>query len=371
MTRFAMSIDLDRCVGCQACMVACKAENEVPDPLFRLTVSEKAGTGAKALVTFAHAQCFHCEQPACVAICPAGATYKDANGVVRLDREKCINCGDCVAACPYAARHYDFAAGAVQKCDFCAQRLESHLLPACVDVCPTEARLFGDLDQLDTPFAKGASAKEARVFRPDLGLKPKLFFVAKSDKLTDLAMSALPERAVTPLLAGLWSGVTRPLSGFGTALAAAVTLLAFPLAWRNARMQKKDVVDVVNDAAAPVETDRQTAGGRGRQSGEAARPTLPAGALPGAAAGREKGTESGAAGQRPAVPVPGAGQKKGDGAGRRPAAVPGPGAGHKEGDGAGQRLAVPGPGPRASGPPPAQAPAKKRIAKKGGRHGQR
>jgi Fe-S-cluster-containing dehydrogenase component len=337
MTRYAMSIDLDRCVGCQACAVACKAENEVPDPLFRLTVSEQAGAGAKALVTFAHAQCFHCEEPACVALCPTGATFKDANGVVRLDSETCINCGYCVSACPYAARHFDASAGAVQKCDFCALRLENHLLPACVDVCPTEARLFGDLDQPDTAFSKAASAREARVFRPELGLKPKLFYVAKNDKMTDLAMNALPARTPTPLLASLWSGVTRPLSGFGTVLAAAVTLLAFPVAWRNARMHEKGGA---GEGAAPTEP--------GQPMGEVAKTQL-------AAIGREKASLGGAgatAGQRPAIPgqkaaVPRAAD------GNRPTGAPG-------GTTAGQRPAL-----------PAKAPAKRPSARREERHGHR
>jgi tetrathionate reductase subunit B len=285
MTRYAMSIDLDRCVGCQACVVACKAENDVPDPLFRLTVAEQAGSGARAVVSFAHAQCFHCEEPACIALCPTGATYKDANGVVRLDREKCINCGNCVSACPYSARHYEPGAGAVEKCDFCAHRLQTGLLPACVDVCPSEARLFGDLDQVDTPFARGAGAKEARVFRPEMGLKPKLFFVAKTDRMTDLAMNALPERALSHPLADLWGGVTRPFSGFSTALAAAFTLMALPVAWRNARMHEKSQV---GEAAKPTD--------QGSQMGQLVKPQP-------AATGREEAVSGKAgAGQRPATP---------------------------------------------------------------------
>jgi tetrathionate reductase subunit B len=285
MTRYAMTIDLDRCVGCEACVVACKAANTVPDPLWRLIVTEQAGLGRDAAVTFTHSQCFHCERPACTSVCPTGATYQDAKGVVQLDQVKCINCGDCVAACPYGARRYDEKLPAVQKCDFCPARLAAGLSPACVDVCPSQARHFGDLDQANSDAAQivaGANVSQsqtqlrggpgqtvanltyssagaipgasARVFRPELGLKPKLFYVSTDPKVADLSMAALPDRASAAMLAQIWGSVTRPLARLGPALAAAVTILAFPVAWRNARMHEKAVA-----APAPAAAGREEA----------------------------------------------------------------------------------------------------------------
>lgn len=253
MPRFAMTIDLDRCVGCQACSIACKAENDVPDPLWRLTVKDQEGQGARAAVTFSHAQCFHCERPACIDLCPTGATYKDANGIVRLDRDVCINCGYCATACPYAARHYDSQAGSVQKCDLCAHRLADGRPTACVEVCPTEARQVGDLDAKDSEFAKRASSSDAGVFKPELGQQPKLFYLAKSQEARSLAMNALPERGIVPQLVNLWHNAVRPVSLLGLPVSAAAVLLALPVAWRNARLQER------HSAPAPLKPETQVA----------------------------------------------------------------------------------------------------------------
>ena len=126
-----MVIDLKKCVGCQACTVACNSEWEVPVGMARTHVraTEAVGTFPHLQSTFYVAQCNHCDHPACVPPCPSGATYQAENGIVKVDRDLCIGCGYCVDACPYGARYIQPVLKKVDKCDFCAARLSagSHL----------------------------------------------------------------------------------------------------------------------------------------------------------------------------------------------------------------------------------------------------
>jgi Fe-S-cluster-containing dehydrogenase component len=197
MTRYAMAVDLSRCVGCSACMVACKAENQVPAGAFRLRVGEmtwgepqaiasgrwglpESANGAAGIhVETLHAQCYHCEGAPCTAVCPTGATYQDkATGIVKIDPARCTGCKACIVACPYGMRHLDPLLGVADKCSFCDHRLARGLHPACVDVCPTGARLFGDLDTPSSPLMQAlGSAARVEVERPDIGVRPKLFFL--------------------------------------------------------------------------------------------------------------------------------------------------------------------------------------------------
>ena len=183
MPRYAMAIDLNLCVGCAACAVACKMENEVPPGVFNLWIREReVGTYPDLVVEFRPEQCLHCENPPCVPVCPTGASYQTQDGLVLVDPKRCIACGACIAACPYDAR-YLHPQGYVSKCTFCAHRIEQGRLPACVETCPTFCRTFGDLDDPESPVSQALrEAGRVDVLRPELGTKPKLFYLNAPSK---------------------------------------------------------------------------------------------------------------------------------------------------------------------------------------------
>lgn len=153
-------VDVSRCTGCRTCQVACKDKNSLEVGRNFRRVSEYAGgswrkdrlTGAWHTDTFAYylsVSCNECSDPACVRACPTGAHFKRAeDGLVLIDREKCVGCGACASACPYGAPQLDRKAGKMTKCDACLGRIERGLNPTCVDSCPQRAIEFGDMEEL-------------------------------------------------------------------------------------------------------------------------------------------------------------------------------------------------------------------------------
>ena len=155
--QYAIITDLNRCVGCLSCSVACKAANEVPVGEFWNKVlrfgfpTEEGGTFDKSAMYFLPVTCQHCVDAPCTEACPTGASYKLDNGIVRIDPEACIGCQICLDACPYGVRYLNADKGIVEKCTLCQERVEKDELPACVMQCAARARFFGDLDEgLDT-----------------------------------------------------------------------------------------------------------------------------------------------------------------------------------------------------------------------------
>lgn len=161
MTRWAYFVDLSLCAGCEACTVACQALNRL-DWDMRYTRVERmlVGTFPDVKSSFITTQCLHCDEPPCAAVCPTGATYKTAEGPVKVDDENCIGCQYCMTACPYDARSFDEAAHVVKKCSFCYDRLAAGERPACEQTCLTGARMAGDLDDPADPIHEKIAAPD-------------------------------------------------------------------------------------------------------------------------------------------------------------------------------------------------------------------
>ena len=153
MTQYAILTELNRSVGCLGCSVACKVVNGVEIGSFWNKVLRIGpfpdGEGAQfpdVYTYFLPVTCQHCENPACVAVCPTGASHKLPDGTVQIDKEKCIGCQFCAMACPYGVRYLNETERVVEKCTLCEQKIAQGELPQCVAQCGGRARFFGDLD---------------------------------------------------------------------------------------------------------------------------------------------------------------------------------------------------------------------------------
>jgi len=204
--RLAMVINLDRCIGCKACAIACKTEFDIRLGVFRSQVIyNEHGEYPKTERDFLPWLCNHCDNPPCVAVCPVDpidaefegvkfkkrATYKRPDGVVLIDQDRCIGCGQCIRNCPYAVRSFDPGkkaggnpdANSADKCTFCEHRIEAGVVPSCVNTCQANARIFGDLDDSDSDVSKILAKNKYGVLLADKDTNPKVFYIGKDDKL--------------------------------------------------------------------------------------------------------------------------------------------------------------------------------------------
>ena len=201
--KLGLVIDLDTCVGCHACAVACKEWNAggIGGPLTDEDPYGARPTGVwfnrvhayeiealdglddrapqPAMTLHFPRSCLHCETPACVTVCPTGASYKRAeDGIVLVDEDKCIGCKLCSWACPYGAREYSEVEGVMKKCTLCVDRIYNESLPehmrqpACVQACPTRARHFGDLGDPESAVSLLVAARDGVGLMPELGYAP-------------------------------------------------------------------------------------------------------------------------------------------------------------------------------------------------------
>jgi Fe-S-cluster-containing dehydrogenase component len=198
---YAMGIQIDKCIGCGRCVEACEIENSVPkEPFFVRTWVERyiintdnevrvssirpgseEPTGAEVerdtlRSFFVPKLCNQCEKPPCVQVCPVGATFVTEDGVVLVNQDTCIGCRYCIQACPYGARYLHPVTHTADKCTFCYHRVVRGLLPACVEVCPTEARIFGDLKSPASPLVRLRRMSKIHVLKPYLNTRPKVFY---------------------------------------------------------------------------------------------------------------------------------------------------------------------------------------------------
>jgi len=224
--KWGMTIDLDKCVGCQACSIACKEENDVPhgSPLeqrqrrelyWHKVIAVSNGNYPAARVDIVPMPCMHCEDAPCITVCPARATYHRDDGIVVQDFRRCIGCRYCIVGCPYGARSFNFkdqaveeyhrpdlppdrtlngmwpfperVRGVVEKCIFCFHRIDQALkdgksvgkdvVPACVEQCPTKARAFGDISDPNSEVSQLLASRGNFRLREELNTRPKVIYL--------------------------------------------------------------------------------------------------------------------------------------------------------------------------------------------------
>ena len=198
---YAMLVDLRRCVGCQACSIACGMENGLPDKQHRTAVSDyEISIAGRARRSPLPRLCNHCEKPSCTAACPTGATYKRADGIVVVDSSVCVGCAYCVQNCPYDGRFMNEQTRTADKCTFCVQRIESGLLPACVESCVGKARIIGDLNDPDSTISQILRTNPAQVLKSTMGTRPQVFYLALNG-----ALQNTPQGEAAPVARGLRS----------------------------------------------------------------------------------------------------------------------------------------------------------------------
>jgi Fe-S-cluster-containing dehydrogenase component len=206
--RWGMVIDLSKCIGCQYCVYACQAVNDVTDDMrWNEYLADTTETGEVFHMT---RPCLHCQDAPCVAVCPVQATYVREDGIVMMDYDVCIGCRYCQVACPYGARSFNWEQrlgasgyqeewgdaeiehrprGVPEKCTFCVHRIDRGLpqglipgidaaaTPACVNICPVNARIFGDLNDPHSPVSVAIAENPTIRLREDLGTEPNVYYI--------------------------------------------------------------------------------------------------------------------------------------------------------------------------------------------------
>jgi Fe-S-cluster-containing dehydrogenase component len=233
--RLGLVIDLDTCVGCQACVVHCKEWNTggYPAPLtdqdpygatargawLNRVHGYEAGEGLDSRTVHFPKSCLHCEDAACVTVCPTGASYKRAeDGIVLVDEGLCIGCGLCAWACPYGAREFDTDVGVMKKCTLCVDRIYNENIapddrvPACVAACPTRARHFGDLGDPQSAVSQLVAERGGVALMPELGYKPTNRYLPPRNRTERAASAAGPALEAVKADGGFLGWVDRMLS---------------------------------------------------------------------------------------------------------------------------------------------------------------
>ncbi len=233
MSKYGMVIDLQRCTGCGGCIVACKNENNLPEGInWSYKITETVGTFPNVRYTYIPTLCNHCENAPCVSGCPTTAMHHSEDGIVVHDPDKCIGCRYCMARCPYGVISFNWEdphkvwktraalipegtaspvelvqqvggtvtpyynpepeekytgirpRGVVEKCNFCTHRLANGHLPYCVEACPADARIFGDLDDPHSEIRKILDKFKGTRLKEEQGTEPKVYYIRQFNRST-------------------------------------------------------------------------------------------------------------------------------------------------------------------------------------------
>ncbi len=176
--QYGFIIDNRKCIGCHACTVACKSEHDVPVGVNRTWVKQvEKGTFPDTRRLFSVMRCNHCTDAPCVTICPTQALFRREDGIVDFNNDRCIGCKACMQACPYDALYIDPGSHTAAKCNYCAHRIDIGLEPACVNVCPEQAIISGDLDNPGSTIAKTLARETVSVRKAEKGTLPNVFYI--------------------------------------------------------------------------------------------------------------------------------------------------------------------------------------------------
>lgn len=176
--RWGFLIDLRKCVGCHTCEVTCKMENDVHLGVWRTWVKKvEKGTYPHTRRKFLPLLCNNCEKPICVTVCPVNANRQRPDGIVTFDPHRCVGCRYCMASCPYEVRYLHPTKRIVEKCNWCHHRIDAGLRPACVENCPTGARVFGNLLDPESEISKLLVRNDVAVITPEMGTQPQVYYI--------------------------------------------------------------------------------------------------------------------------------------------------------------------------------------------------
>ena len=238
--RYAMVIDLDKCIGCQTCAVVCKMHHAQPQGTWWNRVftqgseyhQSAVGSEDGYKIEYLPVSCQMCDNAPCERVCPTGATYKNEEGMILVDYNRCIGCRTCMAACPYGVRQFNWKnpkkekermgyeygypfdvkeepnrlvytqnrpTGVVEKCTFCVEYVKDGELPACVRACPGKARFFGDLDDPNSVVSKLIKTRQVFRLKEEYGTEPKVYYLSsvKTKNSKDSWGEMKPEMAAT------------------------------------------------------------------------------------------------------------------------------------------------------------------------------
>ncbi|MEE9372985.1 MAG: 4Fe-4S dicluster domain-containing protein [Saprospiraceae bacterium] len=180
--KYGFIIDNRKCIGCHACTTACKSEHEVPVGVNRTWVKQvEKGVFPDTRRLFSVMRCNHCTDAPCVEICPTESLFIREDGIVDFDKDRCIGCKSCMQACPYDALYIDPETHTAAKCNYCAHRIDIGLEPACVNVCPEEAIISGDMDDPSTKISQLLARQAVKTRKPEKATSPNLFYIDADD----------------------------------------------------------------------------------------------------------------------------------------------------------------------------------------------